>query len=215
MIEGINELFKTVVDSLSKHPFATLSTILIAIVLYIGYLTLDRIETIVIPPSLEATRFHEQLAASEQINTAIHNLIIDVDADSIVLRQFHNGKHDLTGIPFTKSSVTFYEARDSSKSFEEENEPISTMSTSLSRVWRRIDNPECIVLVDYGIDKTTKSYMAENELGSVIVCPMVNLLNYPVGTLTVGFKRKDPGQGTVDKIQTIATQVTGYLNGSK
>lgn len=214
MMEGINELFKTAVDSLSKHPFATLSTILIAIVLYIGYRTLDRIETIVIPPSLEATRFHEQLAASEQINMALTNLAVDADAHSIVLRQFHNGKHDLTGIPFTKSSVTFYEIRETERSLEEQDEPISAMSTSLSRIWARIDRPKCLVLTDFGIDKTTKHYIEVNELGSIIVCPMVNLLNYPVGTLTVGFKRRDPGEGTVEKIEAVATQVTGYLNGS-
>lgn len=214
MMEGINELFKTAVDSLSKHPFATLSTILIAIVLYIGYRTLDRIETIVVPPSLEATRFHEQLEASEQVNTSLKNLAVDIDAHSVVLRQFHNGKHDLTGIPFTKSSVTFYEIRQTSQSLEENDEPISAMSSSLSKVWTSIDNPKCIVIVDYGIDKTTKYYMQTHELGSVIVCPMVNLLKYPVGTLTVGFKRRDPGPGAVQKIETVATQVTGYLNGS-
>lgn len=214
MIAEINELFKTAVDSLSKHPFATLCTLLISIVLYIGYRTLDRIETIVVPPSLEATRFHEQLTTSEQVNTALHNLAVDTDAHSVVLRQFHNGKHDLTGIPFTKSSVTFYEMRQSSDDLQEENEPISAMSTSLSRVWKRIDDPECIVLLDNGVDKTTKHYMEVHELGSVIICPMVNLLNYPVGTVSVGFKRSDPGKGTVQKVKNVASQVTGYLDGS-
>lgn len=214
MIKEIGELFKTAVDSLSQHPFASLATVLIAIVLYIGYRTLDRIETIVVPPSLEATRFHEQLAASEQVNTSLQNLAVDTEAHSVVLRQFHNGKHDLTGIPFTKSSVTFYELRESGQSLEEQDEPISAMSTSLSRIWKTIDNPECLVLVDYGIDKTTKHYMEVNELNSVIVCPMVNLLKYPVGTLTIGFKRRDPGAGAVAKAKVVASRVTGYLNGS-
>lgn len=210
MIKDLSELLATAVDAFSKHPFATISTILIGVLLYLGYNTLDRIETIVIPPSLEAARFHEQLSASEQINTSLHNLNTDLKGHSVVLRQFHNGKHDLTGIPFTKSTVTFYDAQDDS--LLEADEPLSSMSTSLSRIWKRIDEPKCIVL-DSPVDKTTKYYMSRNELNFIIICPMVNLLKYPVGTITVGLKTLP--EGSVEKVHDVATQVTGYLEGKK
>lgn len=209
MIKDLNDFFSSAVDAFSKHPFATISTILIGIVLYLGYRTLDRIETIVIPPSLEAERFHQQLSTSEQINLALKNLREDVGAHSVVLRQFHNGKHDLTGIPFTKSTVTFYDAEES---LLEEDEPLSSMSTSLSKMWKRIDSPSCIVLGS-PVDKTTKYYMSKNELNYIIVCPLVNLLKYPVGTLTVGLKTLPVG--SVDKVQKVANQVTGYLEGTQ
>ncbi len=209
MIKDLNDFFSSAVEAFSKHPFATISTILIGIVLYLGYRTLDRIETIVIPPSLEAERFHQQLSTSEQINLALKNLREDVGAHSVVLRQFHNGKHDLTGIPFTKSTVTFYDAEES---LLEEDEPLSSMSTSLSKMWKRIDSPSCIVLGS-PVDKTTKYYMSKNELNYIIVCPLVNLLKYPVGTLTVGLKTLPVG--SVDKVQKVANQVTGYLEGTQ
>lgn len=209
MIKELNDFFNSAVDAFSKHPFATLSTILIGIVLYLGYRTLDRIETIVVPPSLESERFHQQLSTSEQINLALRNLRSDLGAHSVVLRQFHNGKHDLTGIPFTKASVTFYEA---DESLLEEDEPLSSMSTSLSKMWKRIDSPECVVL-DAPVDKTTKYYMSKNELNFIIVCPMVNLLKYPVGTLTVGMKAVQPG--SVERVHRVASKVTGYLEGTE
>ena len=208
MIKELSEFFKVVVDSLSRHPFATLSTILIAIVLYVGYLTLDRIETIAVPPSLEAERFHQQLDSSEQINQSLEALRKEQGAHSVIVRQFHNGKHDLTGIPFTKSSITFY-TMDSE--LDQMEEPLSAMSTSLSKVWSKIDEPTCIVL-DHGIDKNTKHYMDVYELDAIVICPMINLLKYPVGTFTVGYKNKD--LINTDKVNSVAIRVTGYLDGT-
>lgn len=208
MIKELSELFKTVVDSLSRHPFATLSTILISVVLYVGYMTLERIETIAVPPSLEAERFHQQLDSSEQINQSLEKLRKSQGAHSVIVRQFHNGKHDLTGIPFTKSSITFY-AMDAE--LEQMEEPLSSMSTSLSKVWAKIDEPACIVL-DYGIDKNTKHYIDVYELDTVIVCPMTNLLKYPVGTVTVGYKNRDLLD--LNEVRSVSNQVTGYLDGT-
>lgn len=210
MIKELSEAFNSFVDSLSRHPFATLSTVLIAIVLYLGYQTLESIRTIVVPPNLEAERFHEQLAASEQINQALELLRKEENAHSIIIRQFHNGKHDLTGIPFTKSSMTFYTM---SEEFQEVEEPLSAMSTSLSKVWNVIDKPECLVISNVGIDKATKYYMEYYELNKIVVCPMVNLLDYPVGTLTVGYKQAD-AKVNPKKIQEVAVRVTGYLDGT-
>lgn len=208
MIKELSEFFKVVVDSLSRHPFATISTVLIAIVLYVGYRTLERIETIAVPPSLEAERFHQQLDSSEQINQSLEALRKEQGAHSVIVRQFHNGKHDLTGIPFTKSSITFY-AMDNE--LEQMEEPLSSMSTSLSKVWSKIDEPSCIVL-DHGIDKNTKHYMDIYDLNIIVVCPMTNLLKYPVGTFTVGYKNRDLVD--IDKVRSVSTQVTGYLDGT-
>ena len=208
MIKELSELFKTVVDSLSRHPFATLSTILISVVLYVGYITLERIETIAVPPSLEAERFHQQLDSSEQINQSLEKLRVAQGAHSVIVRQFHNGKHDLTGIPFTKSSITFY-AMDNE--LEQMEEPLSSMSTSLSKVWAKIDEPDCILL-DHGIDKNTKHYMDVYELNAVIICPMTNLLKYPVGTITVGYKNRDLLD--LNEVRSVSSQVTGYLDGT-
>lgn len=210
MIKELSEAFKSFVDSLSRHPFATLSTVLIGIVLYIGYMTLQSIQTIAVPPSLEAERFHEQLAASEQINQALEKLRKDEKAHSVIIRQFHNGKHDLTGIPFTKSSMTFYTMEEE---FQEVEEPLSAMSTSLSRVWNVIDKPECLVISNVGIDKATKYYMEYYELNKIVVCPMTNLLSYPVGTLTVGYKQADASVN-LEEIRDITVRVTGYLDGT-
>lgn len=197
------------VSLLVKHPFATVITILISVSLYIAYEIRESIMMLVVPPSLEADRFHEQLSASEQVNKALDNLRLETNAHSVIVRQFHNGKYDLTGIPFTKSSITFYSLEERME--DEYEEPLSAMSTSLNKMWIKIDNPQCIV-EDHGLDRTTKHYMDIYELNTIVICPMVNLLNYPVGTMTVGYRQSD--KMNVAEVKNVAHRITGYLNGT-
>ncbi|MGA1773157.1 MAG: hypothetical protein ACO387_03505 [Flavobacteriaceae bacterium] len=205
MIKDLNDFLKTIVNLLVKHPFATVTTIFATIALYIAYEIRESIFLLVVPPEIEAERFHEHLSASQQINVALENLIERTQAHSVVVRQFHNGKYDLTGIPFTKSSVTFSTLTDDTY----EEEPISASSTSLHLMWKEIDKPSCITL-DHGVDRATKYYMDAYELESIIVCPMINLLNYPVGTITVGYsKQSDMRDSTL--VKGVAQQITGYL----
>lgn len=207
MIKEIGELFQTVVNSLRKAPFATITTLLLLSLLYMGYHGIDRLDTLAVPPYVEAERFHKHLEASEQINSALEKLRVDQNAHSVSIRQFHNGKYDLTGIPFTKSTMTFY----TDGITHIEDEPLSAMSRLLNKMWVEIDSPTCVVL-DYGVDASTRHYMNEYELKYIIVCPMTNLLKYPVGILTIGYK--DKNSMNVSKVKETAQKVTGYLDGA-
>jgi hypothetical protein len=52
------------------------------------------------------------------------------------------------------------------------------------------------------------------ELNRVVECPLTNLLNYPIGKITVGFSADSTvsDEVAVSKTATIAKRVTGYLN---
>jgi hypothetical protein len=92
-------------------------------------------------------------------------------------------------------------------------EAVSTMNTSLRKIWVIIDKPTCVVL-DGPVDSSTRKYFMAYELNRVVECPLTNLLNYPIGKITVGFSADSTvsDEVAVSKTATIAKRVTGYLN---
>lgn len=207
MIKELSDAFKALVASLSVSPLATLAAVLIISLGYISYQSYSRLEELVVTPSEEASRFREQLESSKLVNQSLNKLKTSFNAHSVIIRQFHNGRHDLTGIPFTETTATYY-----TEEFNlEGDEPVSSMNVSLLRIWTKIDKPECIVL--YGpVDSSSRRYFRAYNLKKVIQCPLTNLLNYPIGTITMGFSVGNTDDvAAVNKTSAIAKRVTGYL----
>lgn len=208
MIKDLSDALSRLINSLSIRPLTTLAAIFF---ISIGYITLksyDRLEDLVVTPHEEASRFRKQLDNAALVNDAIENLRASLKADNIVVKQFHNGKHDLTGLPFTESTSTFYTATYASL----EDEPLSSMNNSLRLMWREIDRPECIVIYSPS-DVSTAKYFAEYKLTKEVRCPLTNLLNYPIGVISVGFSEGNTNdQIAIVKTAAIAKRITGYLN---
>lgn len=214
MIKELSDAFKALIDSLSAKPLATIIGIFIIFVGYLGFKSYDTLQALVITPDQEAARFEKQLTSSEIINQAIEKLRVDLSADNVLIRQFHNGKHDLTGIPFTGIATTFYvDPLDSDGHETLIDEPISATNKSLRSVWQRIDRPECVI-IDAPIDISTRKYFTSHDLDKMAICPLVNLLNYPIGVMTVGFSEGNTVSDEVilQKTSAIAKRVTGYLS---
>ena len=209
MIKELSDALRRLINSLSLRPVATLGGVLIAITLFVGYRSYDMLTRMIITPHEESSRFRAQLESAELVNSAIENLATDLGAHSVVIRQFHNGRHDLTGIPFTEATTTFYTSR-----FDEikTEEPLSASNSSLRRMWRSIDNPQCII-VNQGIDISSRRYFNTYTLSRVAICPLVNPLNYPIGTITVGIGPESIASDEQVLIRThvVAKSVTGYL----
>jgi hypothetical protein len=207
MIKELSNALRALINSLSIRPLSTLGAILIVFTTYIGYRSYDTLQAMIVTPHEESERFKAQLASAALVNDAIENLNSDLRGHSIVIKQFHNGRHDLTGIPFTEATATFY-----TMNYEDTGEePLSALNSSLRLMWKEIDRPECIILTR-GIDNSTASYFRKYELNRVVICPLTNLLNYPIGTITVGFS----ASGTSDRVilnrtHLMAKRITGYL----
>jgi len=208
MIKDLSEALRRLINSLQFKPVATLGAILLVSIGYIGYRSYDILQELVITPDEEAQNFESQLESATLVNAAIEDLRIDLKADTVVVKQFHNGRHDLTGIPFTESTATFYTDKYSFIG----DEPLSTMNTSLRVMWKSIDKPSCMVLYA-PMDSASKKYFTDYKLNKAIVCPLTNLLNYPIGTITVGFSGSHTTSEDIatDKTQAIAKSITGYL----
>lgn len=179
--------------------------VFLALMAYVAYKSYDKLERLVITPEEEAAKFEEQLKSAELVNESLEKLKTELGAEFVVIHQFHNGRHDLTGIPFTEATATFY--TDEPVVIEE---PLSAMNGTLRRMWKVIDRPECLELVA-PVDVSSKKYFYNANY--IIKCPLTNLLNYPIGTITVGFSASGPADA-VSKTSAISKRVTGYLNAS-
>ena len=214
MIKELSRAFRALVDSLSSKPLATIAAVFIVFAAYLGYRSYDKLQLLVVTPDEEAARFEKQLTNSELINQAIEGLRSDLSADNVLIRQFHNGRHDLTGIPFTGISTTFYvDPLDSDGHEAIIDEPVSAANRSLRQVWQRIDRPECVV-IESPIDISTRKYFKAHKINKAVICPLVNLLNYPIGVMEVGFSEASTvsDEEAIHKTSAIAKRVTGYLN---
>jgi hypothetical protein len=80
-------------------------------------------------------------------------------------------------------------------------------------VWQEIDRPKCVVLYN-PVDLSTKRYFYSHGLNRAIVCPLVNLLNYPIGIIVVGFSEGNTSEDewAIAKTSQIGKRVAGYLN---
>lgn len=214
MIKDLSKALKALIDSLSKKPVATMVAVFIIFASYVGVKSYTTIQDLIVTPDEEAARFEAQLHTTDIINKSIEDLRASTKADNVIIRQFHNGRHDLTGIPFTSISTTYYvDPLDDDGHEPTLDEPISAMNKSLRQVWQRIDKPECIVLYS-PVDVSTRRYFKVHKLNRAVVCPLINLLNYPIGIMVVGFSE---GNTTVDedvlrRTSVLAKSVTGYLN---
>lgn len=181
---------------------------------YVGVKSYTALQALVVTPDQEAARFEAQLHNADIINRGIEDLRFTLHADNILIRQFHNGRHDLTGIPFTGISTTFYvDPLDNDGHEPSLDEPISAMNKSLRQVWQSIDKPECTVLYS-PVDVSTRRYFKTHKLNRAVVCPLVNLLNYPIGVMIVGFSDSSTvsDDAALTKTSLLAKRVTGYLN---
>ena len=213
MIKELSDALRQLINSLSRKPIETLLTLILIVALYVGYRSYDAIENMIITPQEEAYRFERQLQGADLVNEAIENLRIELKADNVIIKQFHNGRHDLTGIPFTEASTTFIASTVEDGSNLVKDEPIPTMNKSLRKVWQRIDRPQCIILYT-PVDISTRRYFYTHNLNRAVICPLVNLLNYPIGIIVVGFSEGSTteDQNALNRTEYIGKRVTGYLN---
>lgn len=184
--------------------------LLIVLAAYVLYKSYDLLQSSIVTPTQEADRFKAQLTSTNLVNESIENLAEELGAHSVIIKQFHNGRHDLTGIPFTEATSTYYTMNFNDVKHEE---PLSAYNRSLRLMWRNIDRPECIILTK-GADISTTRYFREYGLSRVAICPLTNLLKYPIGTITVGFTAENTLSDRVilNKTHAIAKGVTGYLD---
>lgn len=141
-------------------------------------------------PKQEAVRFDESVVADSSINETLNKIRQEINADRIMIRQFHNAKADLTGLPFASVSTTYHSLSPgvmmSSSSFQPY--PLSTVNDILAKMFVRGKEPACAKILLSEINNPI--FLNElKESGDVIMyaCPMRNLKGQPVGFISASY----------------------------
>ncbi len=168
----------------------------------------------------EKIRFDRSVVADGQINEALANLRKKMNADRVLIRQFHNSKTDLTGLPFASISTTYYSAapgvavsNDFQSSF-----PLSTINEQLMLMFKYGQEPTCIrIAYDDVEEEIFRDYLKQNGISLTYACPLIDLRGQPVGVITIHYliaeKKHPDDQVIMDTLNDTGIRVVGYLAG--
>lgn len=224
MIEKFTDGFRSLVRTFKTSPIASLVVALFLLTgfsLYWSSINASALERLLDDPSRNTAHFEQALQRNEQIDGALINLRSDTNSQKVVVRQFHNGKKDLTGLPFTYISTTHISQPDnaSNSAGTYESQPLSTMNGTLRYMWGDAKQPKCIVLnTDESTDFPHKAYLDETGIKISVICPLVNLLNYPIGIVSVGYTKQlkiSDELAVQSEVSRVASKLEGYLEVSK
>lgn len=204
-------------EFLKSNPTTTVLAILLALASFAAYSSIQNghlLKILAPSPEKEVALFARSLKASEDIAVSLDNLRASTGADQVLIRQFHNGRYDLTGIPFTSVSVTYLSSK---KEYEDthffESKPLAFMGTTARAMWTDIDAPKCVVYHNNIPDVGLRTELAGTTRS--VICPLVSLLKYPVGTISLHYKDSTSNltdQALIARTEDVAVTITGYLN---
>lgn len=224
ILNAINNLFKTVFEAYLKSPSAFLVVI---IALFCAYMTLNNnsiLNKALTPVSAEQDRFKQVIMLNSEIPNRLEVLRNNIGADRILIRQFHNGKQGISGIPFTFVQTTYAVTAPGRGLVDEAawmSYPISTMSNSLNMMFDPKTGfvPHCVYLDRNQVpDDLYRALFTRYGVIDMIKCPLSdkdgNVVGLIVATWTTPLKdaKKIPnyeismartGKVVVEKLGTI------------
>ena len=168
-----------------------------------------------IPPSVEAQSayFEKSIERDYIINSALDVLIDDYSATSATVVQYHNGKHDLTNVPFLYASTT-YIAGDIPEGFNVyQDTQLSLMSNFNSALWK--PQPNCTYFYTNDLkDVVLKRRYKQFKFETLVACPVVNNAEYPIGYIMAGYSQRlteRQANSIITHLRSVASLMGGYL----
>lgn len=166
----------------------------------------------------ESVRFDESVVIDTQVNEALNDVRTNINADRVLVRQFHNGRTDLTGLPFASVATTYFSLGPGITITEESfgSFPLSTINDVLVRMFVKGQPPKCGSLtIDEVSNPIFARYLRSNGVEMLYFCPLMNLRSQPVGYIGAGYLTKEKKRPTDDEIQLILNnsgqRIVGYL----
>lgn len=217
-MEKLNETFHGLFSKFQENPFTFTLFVILCLFSYVIYTQVDTLEQYIPTPEYESAQFEASLTRDEQINASLEDSRVFYDAAGVTIGQFHNGQYDLTRLPFTKVSITYYTGDLSQEQTINlyNARPISTMNNIMLDMWKDKEKPQCIAKATSQLrDIGYKNRMESIGIGFVTLCPLTNIRNYPIGYLSVGYRESDPDPEKIDILldyqRTLSARIAGYL----
>lgn len=167
--------------------------------------------------AVESERFNKVLIAQNEINELLETERAAMQGDRILIRQFHNGRQDLTGLPFTSISTTFVRTKPGVQfdSSNYEAVPLSTMNEVVLRMWKNPREPICIRVETSDLHGQYADYVKKTKVDHFYACPITNLQGWPVGMTIISYLDKNSPHPSDDFIMKrllgISQKVSGYM----
>lgn len=210
LISKITELYR----EFSKSPFHFFAFAVICFGGYILHTELGYIKTLF--PSHNEQYFEVALRRDELINQSLSVSKETLEAEMSAIAQFHNGQYDLTRLPFTSVSITYFSGEIALTTTEVfSSRPLSTINKTMIEMWKSNPTPKCIQYsTDTIPDISYKQRIERSGLAWVSLCPLVNILDYPIGYYAMGYDSipSEEHKVIIEIYQrTQATKIAGYL----
>ena len=217
-METANNIFQSLYEKFKESPIVFTAFLILALSSYIIYSQIDSLKDYFPTAEHENAQFNLSLDRDKQINDALEDAREFYNANGITIGQFHNGQYDLTRLPFTKVSITYYSG---DLTMEEtanlyDARPISTMNKIMLDMWRDKAKPKCVYKNVRELEDVSYRQRMENTgIKIVTLCPIKNIREYPIGYLSVGYDRDDIPEEEIqillDYQNTLASRIAGYL----
>ena len=222
MFKEILDSFANLIETVRKSPQIAILTLLLVIALVAvakSYSNEIKLNEITFDPQRNKEHLEASIKASEQINQALSISREKLDADKIIVRQFHNGKQDLTGIPFNYVQTTFLVTKPGIGLDADslDSKPVSSMVYTLKDIWgNNLSDPHCVVYNREQIkDRIFQAHLLSTNIEFLVICPIKNLLDYPVGFVTVKYTKDitpEKHEEIIKESEFLSLKISGYLS---
>lgn len=163
--------------------------------------------------------FRDLVAINGRIQNRLDTLRNVTGSPRVVVRRFHNGKQDLTTVPFEKVSDVY---SSHSEDFEllidsDRTLPLSTITFSLKKMWGvNAKDPVCFAQSANDFPSgALRRYFAQHDIVYTAVCPISNIARYPLGFIAVNYREiptPEQEQRDLARIARAASDVAGYID---
>lgn len=215
-MEKIVSSFLELLKEFQNKPISFIILLLVLVSAYFIYNQSETLSRLIPDPQREGDIFSQSLQRDQQVNQAMEQAKSDLSSDLVGIAQFHNGQYDLTGLPFTKITVTYSttgEALGPIRVYD--TRPLSSMNNIMMEMWRDKSNPVCVMRETSSLrDSAYKDRVEATGLEFISLCPLSNIRDYPIGVLGVGYSRNlTPLEKDRLKLyqRAMAFRISGYL----
>lgn len=222
-MDSLVKSFTTLVDTVKKNAWSSILTTILLMVLIITWGVRDNIATFLErnPSAVqEKDRFDRSVQADGQINETLGNIRGEINADRIMIRQFHNSKTDLTGLPFASVSTTYFALSPGVAISDSMMDPypLSTVNEALRKMFVVNEKPKCATIKTTDVnDPIFSSFLIQDGVNYSYACPLMNLRGQPVGIIWAVYltseKIRPEDEKILDTLDDTGMRVVGYLSG--
>lgn len=222
MLGSILVSLQSLIITVRKNFFHSIMTTLMLLSLIVVWSARGNISTFLErnpSPAQEKLRFDQTILADGQINATLEAIRVEINADRVLIRQFHNSKTDLTGLPFASVSTTYYAtgAGIALDPISFSAYPLSSVNEALALMHPQDGRPICAPLATNTVsDPAYRILLETNGVAISYNCPIVNLRGQPVGFIIASYltdnKKRPADEIIMNTLDTTGVKVVGYLH---